>query len=115
MTRFIVFTVLILVFLLGAVVLEGGTIVTYLGFTAFLIVFLVPVFAMFAVWGFREIGRAFRNALGRSPDPGSMDTSVTVWDFCEKTVYAAGFLGLVLGIVLIFGSLSELPADLGVL
>jgi flagellar motor component MotA len=115
MTRFIVYTILILVFILGAVLLEGGALAAYLAFTPFMVVFLVPVFAMFAVWGFREIGRAFRNALGGNPDPGSMEVSIQLWGFCERTIYAAAALGLILGLVLIFGSRSELgdPAALG--
>jgi flagellar motor component MotA len=112
MTRFIVFTLLMLAFLIGAVLLEGGSLGTYLWFTTLAIVLLVPFFSAFAVWGFREIGRGFRNALGKGPEAGPLEVSVQVWDFFEKTIYAAGVLGLVLGLVLILSSRSELPGDL---
>jgi hypothetical protein len=94
MTRFIVFTLLMLAFLIGAVLLEGGSLGTYLWFTTLAIVLLVPFFSAFAVWGFREIGRGFRNALGKGPEAGPLEVSVQVWDFFEKTIYAAGVLGL---------------------
>jgi flagellar motor component MotA len=112
MTRFIVFTVLMLAFIVGAVVLEGGSLAPYLGLTTFTIVLLVPFFSAFAVWGFRDIGRAFRNALGKGPEAGPLDTSLQVWEFFEKTIYTAAVLGLVLGLVLILSSRSELPRDL---
>ncbi len=112
MRRFILFTLLMLLFLVGAVLLEGGSLTAYLGPTTFAIALLVPFFSAFAVWGFRDIGRAFRNALGNGPAAGPLETSIQVWDFFEKTIYAAGALGLVAGMVLILSSRPELPGDL---
>ncbi len=112
MIRFIIFTLLILLFLIGAVLLEGGSLAAYLGPTTFMIALLVPFFSAFAVWGFRDIGRAFRNALGKGPEAGPLETSVQVWDFLEKTIYAAAVLGPVVGMILILSSRPALPGDL---
>jgi flagellar motor component MotA len=113
MIRFIVSLLLLLGTILFAVVLERGSILNYIGFTAFLVELLVPLFAMLAVWRLAEIGRAFGDAFSRKADTGSRTRSARVWEFTEKVCYAAGVIGLILGIVLILSRVSGSVEELG--
>ena len=107
MKRFFISVFLMFVFILGAVWMEGGRLVAYFGPTTFAVVLLIPFISVFAVWGFKGIGRAFRGALGKAVDPGWLSQSLMVWDLFEKTTYAAGLTGFILGMVIVLGSLTE--------
>lgn len=118
MIRFIVSVILMLASMAGAVMLERGSLLGYIGFTAFIVELLVPLFAMLAVWRFAEIGRAFADAFTIKPDPVSRARSARIWEFTEKVCYAAGVIGLILGAVLVLsrvsGSIDELGRAFGV-
>jgi flagellar motor component MotA len=117
MVRFIVSLLLLLGTMLFAVVLEKGSILAYVGFTALVIELLVPLFAMLAVWRLAEIGRAFGDAFSKKADASQRARSVRIWEFTEKVCYAAGVIGLILGIVLVLarvsGSVNELASAFG--
>jgi flagellar motor component MotA len=113
MIRFIVSVILMLASLAGAVVLENGNPLAYIGFTALLIEVLMPLFAMLAVWKLADIGRAFGDAFNGTSDTGSRARSVRVWEFTEKVCYAAGVIGLILGAVLVLARVSSSPSELG--
>lgn len=112
MIRFIVSLLLLLGAMLFAVVVEGGNVLAYVGFTALVIELLVPLFAMLAVWRLAEIGRAFADAFSKKADATSRARSVRVWEFTEKVCYAAGVIGVILGIVLVLARVSGSVNDL---
>jgi flagellar motor component MotA len=113
MARFIISLVLLLASIMGAVLLEGGNPLAYLGFTALIVELLVPLFAMLAVWRLSEIGHAFGDAFSRKRDDASRTRSARIWEFTEKVCYAAGVIGLILGTVLVLARVSASVADLG--
>ncbi|HVP18930.1 MAG TPA: hypothetical protein VMU36_08020 [Spirochaetia bacterium] len=112
MMRFFICVVLMLAFILGAIWLEGGRFPAFFAPTTFAVVLLVPFISTFAVWGFPGIGKAFRSALGKVEDAKVLGRSLIVWDFFEKTTYAAGLLGFILGIILVLTSITE-PRTIG--
>jgi len=113
MVRFIVSVVLMLGSLAGAVVLEKGSLLAYIGFTALIIEVLMPLFAMLAVWKLADISKAFGDAFTDKPDTGSRARSIRVWEFTEKVCYAAGVVGVILGAVLVIARVSSSVAELG--
>ncbi len=106
MIRFIVFTLLILLFLVGAVLLEGGRLLVYVGISAFIVVFFPPVFACLAVWRWEAIGGAFRDSLGRRGASRNTARSARVWGFFERVSLLSGVLGWLLGLVIILNYLA---------
>jgi flagellar motor component MotA len=118
MVRFIVALVLLLATLVGAVVIEGGNPLAYIGLSGLIIALLVPLFAMLAVWGFAEIGRAFGDAFSQKARAKSRETSVRIWAFTETVCYVTGVVAFILGGVLVLsriaGSLEQLGRALAV-
>jgi flagellar motor component MotA len=112
MVRFIVSLVLLVASIVGPVLLEGGTIRSYLGISAFLVEVLVPFFAMLAVWRLSEIGGAWRDAFRRA-DPAAVARSVRIWEFAEKVCYAAGVIGFMAGTVIILSEVSASASQVG--
>ena len=113
MVRFIVSLLLLLASLAGVIRLEGGNLLMYVGISAFIVELAVPFFAMLAVWRLAEIGRAFRDAFVRKGESATAARSLRIWEFTEKVCYAAGVIGLILGIVLSLTRVSGSVADLG--
>ena len=106
MVRFITGLALLLALVCGAVLIEGGNLLGYIGISAFLVVFFPAVFASLAVWRARDLGQAFRDALGAHAGTGSRDRSVRIWTFFERVFYLSGVLGWLVGVVLILSSLA---------
>jgi hypothetical protein len=109
MTRFIVSIVAMLALFAVAIWYEGGRIILYLAPVPFLLVLLLPLIAVFAAWGVGGIGRAFRNALGKTGAFEQLEESILFWDTWEKTCYAAGVVGLLTGSIMVLSNLS-IPA-----
>lgn len=109
MLRFLFGIILILGALVGAYLLEGGNLMSLLGFSAFLIVFFVPVFAALAVWVPRVLAQAWRAAFRRGPVTDRAK-SAQVWKFLETVSYLSGVLATLLGGVLIMGNWFETTA-----
>jgi flagellar motor component MotA len=118
MAQFIVSLVLLLATLIGAVLIEGGNPLAFIGLSGIVIELLVPFFAMLAVWRFAEIGRAFGDSFAKKVSAKSRATSARVWAFTEKVCYATGVVAFILGGVLalsrIAGSLEELGRALAI-
>jgi flagellar motor component MotA len=118
MPRFIVSLVLLLATLGGAVAIEGGNLLAYIGLSGIVIELLVPLFAMLAVWRFAEIGRAFGDAFSKKTRAKTRETSARIWAFTETVCYLTGVVALILGAVLVLsrigGSLEELGRALAV-
>lgn len=100
MIRFILGVVLSLATILGALALEGGSGVTLLGLSAFTMVWFLPFFSSAAVWGYRNWAKAWGAAFHRV-DPAVAGRSVQLWKFNEFVFYLAGFLGFLMGLILI--------------
>ncbi len=113
MLRFIVSLVLLFASIGLAVGIEGGKILSYVGVTSFIVELLIPSFAVLAVWHVREVGAAFRDAFRKKTDVASRTRSMQVWDFAEKMCYAAAVIGLLLGSILILGSIHQNVLELG--
>ncbi len=113
MARFIISVLLLLAALAAAILMESGNPLAYVGLTAFVIEVLVPFFAMLAVWRLAEIGGAFRDAFSAGGDAAHRARSVRVWAFTEKVCYAAGIIGLIIGIILVLGRVSGAVDELG--
>ena len=113
MVRFIVSLILLLASLTGVIRLEGGNLLAYVGFSAFLVQLAVPFFALLAVWRLPEVGRAFRDAFVREEVSATAVRSARIWEFTEKVCYAAAVIGVILGAVLILNRVSASPEDLG--
>jgi flagellar motor component MotA len=107
MARFIIGVVLLVVFLAGAILLEGGNLLRYIGISAFIVVFFPAVFAALAVWDRKALGQAFRDSLGKKAATDAA-RSARIWAFLERIFYLMGVLGWVIGVILI---LSHLNAD----
>jgi flagellar motor component MotA len=101
MTRFLLGTLAVLATLGGAIWMEGGPLLGLLQASPFLITFFVPSFAVLAIWNLKTWGQAFRDAFAPASDAKSREVSGKLWDFYEKTCYAAGFLGIVAGAIII--------------
>ncbi|HVP18931.1 MAG TPA: hypothetical protein VMU36_08025 [Spirochaetia bacterium] len=104
MVRFFTGLVLLLALVCGAILIEGGDLLGYVGFTAFMIVFFPAVVASLAVWKARDLGQAFRDALGEHGGDHSAGRSVRIWAFYERVFYLSGVLGWLTGVVLILGT-----------
>ncbi len=113
MIRFIVSLLLLLGSIAAAFILERGNPLALVGVTALFVEVLIPFFALLAVWRLAEVGRAFADAFTRKADSPTRARSVRVWEFTEKICYAAGFIGLILGVVLSLARISGSLADLG--
>ena len=83
-----------------------------------MIVVCVPAFAVLAVWGFRDWGRAWKDAFAAGPTSSASAgistalSSAKLWDFYEKASYIAGIVGFILGLTII-GSNADVLAQLG--
>jgi hypothetical protein len=110
--RFIVFLVLLLATITGTVALEGGSPLSLVGISAFILELFVPLFAMLAVWRWKQIGMALRHAFGMSGEPAERERSLRVWDFAEKACYAAAVLAEMLGFVIIANASGGIQWDL---
>jgi flagellar motor component MotA len=102
MLRFIIGTLAAVATIVLVVIMEGGTISSYLILSALLVGLLVPVFSTLAVWSLREWGGAWKDAFGASKG------SRALWDFFEKGCYGAGVLGTLAGLILVLSQLSEI-------
>jgi hypothetical protein len=100
MLRFILGTLALIGTLLLAFVMEGGNPIDFLLPTPLLIVVGVPIFAVLAVWSFRDWRRAWKDAF--EVRSSAAVSSVKLWDFYEKACYIAGVVGSVLGLNIIF-------------
>ena len=106
MIRFVMGLALALATLVGAYVLEGGWIFPLLALTPFLITFFVPLFAVLAVWSFREWMQAWGHSFRQTSAQGT-DVSVEIWKFSEVASYLADLLSLLTGGILILGSFGS--------
>lgn len=107
MTRFIVGSLALVGIIAGAILIEGGNPVAYLMLTPGLLAFLVPLCAVFAVWPAREWIAAWKDAFTGDESPTAARSSA-IWEFEEKAAYAAGIVGLVIGVIVLLSSLREL-------
>jgi hypothetical protein len=104
MRRFIIWTLGLFAVLLLAFYIEGGNPLDFLLPTPLAIDLLVPFCAVLAVWGFKDWGRAWKDAFApesSAPSP-SVATSAKLWGFYERTCYIAGIVGFILGLNVIF-------------
>jgi flagellar motor component MotA len=106
MARFIVGVVILLALIAGAVLLEGGRLMLYVGVSAFIVVFFPPLFASLAVWRGGAIAQAFRDSLGRRGPVEHAARSARVWAFYERVFILSGILGWLLGVILILSVLG---------
>jgi flagellar motor component MotA len=107
MARFIVGVVILLALIAGAVLLEGGRLLLYVGVSAFIVVFFPPVFASLAVWKGSSIAQAFRDSLGGRGGAGNAARSARIWAFYERVFILSGILGWLLGVILILSVLGS--------
>jgi flagellar motor component MotA len=108
MLRFIIGTLAAVATIVLVVIMEGGTISSYLILSALLVGLLVPVFSTLAVWSLREWGGAWKDAFGASKGSPTAAASRALWDFFEKGCYGAGVLGTLAGLILVLSQLSEI-------
>ncbi len=109
MARFIVGVVALLALVAGAILLEGGRLLPYVGVSAFIVVFFPPLFASLAVWRGRDIAQAFRDSLGTKAAGGRGARSARIWALFERVFYLSGVLGWLLGVILILSALGSHP------
>jgi hypothetical protein len=104
MKRFLVATLAILATLALAFWIEGGKFSLLFFISPFLITFVVPCFAVLAVWDLKAWGRAWRDAFHSASKPGNREDSARLWDFYEKICYAAGAIAFIVGCVIILST-----------
>jgi hypothetical protein len=102
MARFLIGSLLSLGTFFFAFWIEGGNPLSFFLFSPSLIVLLVPLFAVLAVWSFRELGGALRAAFAARPSEAEGKAAAALWDFYEKAFYAAGLFGTLAGFIIIF-------------
>jgi flagellar motor component MotA len=102
MARFLIGSLLSLGAFLLAFFMEGGNLLNFFLISPSLIVLLVPLFAVLAVWSFRELGGAFGAAFAARLPEAEGKAAAALWDFYEKAFYAAGIVGPLAGFIIIF-------------
>ncbi len=107
MARFIIGVVLLLALIAGAVRLEGGRLLPYVGISAFVVVFFPPLFASLAVWKRGAIAQAFRDSLGGRGAVTHAARSARIWAFLERVFILSGIMGWLLGAILILSVLGD--------
>lgn len=108
MSRFILVIELVLGVIAGIIALEGCNLWSYLGFSAFTITVFVPFFASLAVWKFKDLMQVWRDSFSKDKKSMTIKTSLKILDFNERLFYLTGFICLILGIVLILSTISDL-------
>lgn len=105
MPRFAIGTIASLGAFFFAYWLEGGAMRDFVLPSVLLIVLLVPLFAVLAVWKARELADAWKAAFakGRLAEERRME-GASLWDFYEKSSYAAGLVGTLAGFIIIFAT-----------
>ncbi len=98
--RFVICVVLLVLTPVGAVVMDGGNPLAYVGIPGLLMAVLVPFFAMLAVFKGSDLQVACRDAFGSARRASSRARSVDVWGFAEKACYAAGVLAWLTAVIL---------------
>ena len=109
MIRFIVSILLMTLVVCGALVLEGFNPAVFLGFTSFLIVLGIPLFASLGVWKAPDLINVWRDAFSSSQRQSSKE-SLAVIGFCERLFYLSGVCGTLLGfaaVLLRYGQLGS--------
>ncbi len=112
MIRFLVCLILMTAAIAGIYALEGGNIMSFIGFSPFAIVAFVPLFASLAIWKFGDLWRVWKDAFTKEKKVASMKMSCKITDFYEKAFYLSGFLCLIIGVILILSKLDD-TAKLG--
>ncbi len=112
MIRFVLSTLALIASIVSVILFEGGSLPSYFVVSAFLIVALIPLFAVLAVWSLKDWGRAWRDAFAAGAGASSAAVSAKLWSFYEKSNYAAGLVGSLLGIITILSRLND-PSRLG--
>ncbi len=107
MVRFIFGLLASIATILVSILLERGNLGAFFVPNSATIAVLVPFFAVLAVYPLREWGAAWKDALGRGA-PSAAPRSADIWEFQEKACYASGFIGFIVGLVLVFSQLNEL-------
>jgi hypothetical protein len=104
MRRFIISTLVLIGTLLLAYFMEGGNPLDLILPSPLIIVVCMPICAVLAVWGFKDWGRAWKDAFIAGCVDGATSTaasSAKLWDFYEKACYIAGIVGFILGLTII--------------
>jgi len=116
MKRFILGTLAFIAVLLFAFFIEGGNPLDFILPSPLLIVVGVPVFAVLAVWGLKDWGRAWKDAFAKKGAPSAAASaavsSAKLWDFYEKACYIAGIVGFILGLNIIFQNKGNLNGEI---
>ncbi len=112
--RFAVCIAVILATLVGAVLIDGGNSMAYVGIPGLIIEVLVPLFALLAVWKGSELREACKDAFASPKARLSPARSMRIWDFAEKACYAAGALAWLMAMVLTLVSQAP-PRDISYL
>lgn len=110
MIRFIVSILLMTAVVCAALVLEGFNPAVFLGFTSFLIVLGIPVFASLGVWNESDLINVWRDAFSGSQRPSSKE-SLALIAFCERLFCLSGICGTLLGfaaVLLRYGQLGTM-------
>ena len=109
MIRCIVSILLMALVVCAALVLEGFNPAVFLGFTSFLIVLGIPLFASLGVWKASDLVNVWKDAFSASQRPSSKE-SLAVTIFWGRLFYLSGVCGTLLGfaaVLLRFGKLGS--------
>jgi flagellar motor component MotA len=107
MARFLFGTLAIVATFVFLFLFEGGNLPSLLMLSPFLIVILVPAFAVLAVWSLEDWGRAWRDGFARG-DADRAPDSAELWAFYERMCYLSSIVGFILGLVIILSNLGDL-------
>ncbi len=102
MLRFSIGTLSSLIAFSAAYFLEGGGFYYFLLPSPLIIVLLVPFFAVLAVWSLKELVGAWKAAFAKGLSEAEGKAAAALWDFYEKAFYAAGVIGTLAGVIVIF-------------
>jgi len=83
MLRFIASTLALFATFAAVVMLEGGSLQSFIFYSPLIIVALAPAFAVLAVWSLGDWGRAWKDAFAKSPSGSAVD-SAGLWAFYER-------------------------------
>lgn len=86
---------------IAAWMLENGNAATLLAPSAFIITFCVALFGVLSVWSFKDVRKAFSDAVSRNAADEDAKRSAAVWRLWERLSFIAGALGFIAGLALI--------------
>jgi DNA-binding CsgD family transcriptional regulator len=111
MSRIIVILELVLGVLALSIYLGGGDLLSIAPLSPFLLIMLFPLAASLAIWPFRKIFHAFRNAANPDGLVAVYPESEKILHFCEKISIHGAIIGLIVGMIIMLNNIHLISTE----